>query len=97
MYRKYERKNIHRIRLNSDISVPSNIHGYSIGVEYMQKWFLDKFDKDFFKTIFVSGKSVFDDYRKLSKQELLSIEKPALSINPLLDIDFNRDFVDLYP
>ena len=97
MFRKYERKSIHQIRLNSDISVPSTIHGYSIGVEYMQKWFLDKFDKDYFKTIFVAGKSVFDDYRKLSKKELLSIEKPAVSINPVLDADYNRDFVDMYP
>lgn len=97
MYRKYEIKRNHQIRLNSDISVPSTIHGYSIGVEYMQKWFLDKFDKDYFKTIFVAGKSVFDDYRRLSKQELLSVEKPALSINPVLDVDYNREFVDMYP
>ena len=97
MYRKYDIKQNHQIRLNSDISVPSTIHGYSIGVEYMQKWFLDKFDKDYFKTIFVAGKSVFDDYRKLSKKELLSIEKPAVSINPVLDVDYNRDYVDMYP
>lgn len=97
MYRKYEKKTIHKIRLNSDISVPSTIHGYSIGVEYIKQWFLDKFDKDYFKTIFVAGKSVFDDYRRLSKTELLAVEKPALSINPSLDIEYNRDFVDMYP
>lgn len=97
MYRKYERKSIHQIHLNSDISIPSTIHGYSVAVEYMQKWFLDKFDKDYFKTIFVAGKSVFDDYRKISKEDLLSIKKPALSINPVLDVDYNRDFVDMYP
>ena len=97
MYRKYDKKTIHKIHLNSDISVPSTIHGYSIGVEYIQKWFLEKFDKDYFKTIFVAGKSVFDDYRRLSKQELLTVEKPALSINPTLDIEYNRDFVDMYP
>ena len=97
MYRKYEIKRIHKLRLNSDISVPSTIHGYSIGIEYIKNWFLDKFDKDYFKTIFVAGKSVFDDYRRLSKKELLSIEKPAVSINPVLDVDYNRDFVDMYP
>ena len=97
MYMKYDIKRNHKIRLNSDISVPSTIHGYSLGIEYMKKWFLDKFDKDYFKTIFVAGKSVFDDYRKLSKKELLTIEKPAVSINPVLDPDYNRDFVDMYP
>lgn len=97
MYKKYEIKRIHQIRLNSDISVPSTVHGYSLGVEYMKKWFLDKFDKDYFKTVFVDGKSVFDDYRRLSRKELLKIEKPALSIRSVLDVDYNRDFVDMYP
>lgn len=97
MYRKYEPKRIHQIRLNSDISVPSTIHGYSLGVEYMKRWFLDKFDKEYFKTVFVAGKSVFDDYRKLSKKELLTVEKPALAINPALDVDYNREYVDMYP
>ena len=97
MYRKYEIKRNHKIHLNSDISVPSTVHGYSLGIEYMKKWFLDKFDKDYFKTVFIDGKSVFDDYRRLSKKELLTIEKPALSIKSVLDADYNRDFVDMYP
>ena len=97
MYRKYEIKRTHKIHLNSDISVPSTVHGYSIGIEYMKNWFLDKFDKDYFKTIFIDGKSVFDDYRKLSRTELLTIEKPAVSIRSVLDVDYNRDFVDMYP
>lgn len=98
MFRKYEPKNkIHQIHLNSDISVPSTIHGYSIGVEYMKKWFLEKFDDDFFKTIFIDGKSVFDDYRSLTRKELLTIEKPALAIKSTLDVDYNREFVDMYP
>ena len=36
MYRKYDIKRNHKIQLNSDISVPSTIHGYSLGVEYIQ-------------------------------------------------------------
>lgn len=97
MYRKYDIKRNHKIQLNCDLSIPSTIHGYSIAIEFMQKWFLEKFDDEYFKTIFVAGKSVFDDYRKLSRKELLNIEKPALSINPQLDVDYNRDFVDMYP
>ena len=97
MFRKYERKTIHRIHLNSDISVPSTVHGYSVGIEYMKNWFLDKFDKDYFKTIFVDGKSVFDDYRRLTRKQLLTIEKPALSIVSKLDVDYDRETVDMYP
>lgn len=98
MYMKYQpRSSLHKIHLNSDLSIPSTIHGYSVGVEYMKKWFLDKFDKDYFKTIFIDGKSVFDNYRSLSRKELLTIEKPALGIQSRLDVDYNRDFVDMYP
>lgn len=97
MYRKYDIKRTHKLKLNSDISVPSTIHGYSVGVEYMRKWFLDKFDDSYFKTIFIDGKSVFDNYRKLSRKEMLTIEKPALSMRSQLDVDYNRDFVDMYP
>lgn len=97
MHKIYNFKKIHEIRLNSELSVPSTIHGYSIGVEYMRKWFLDKFDDSYFKTIFMDGKSVFDNYRTLSKKEMLTIEKPALSIRSALDVDYNRDYVDMYP
>lgn len=97
MYAKYQTHKIHQIHLNHDISVPSTVHGYSIGIEYIQKWFLEKFDKEYFKTIFVAGKSVFDDYRRLSRAELLTIEKPALSIRPTLDVEYDRDTVDRYP
>ena len=97
MYRKYERKQIHQIHLNCDYSVASTVHGYSVGIEYMKNWFLDKFDKDYFKTVFVDGKSVFDDYRRLSRKELLTIEKPALSIVSKLDVDYDRETVDMYP
>lgn len=97
MFKKYEIKRIHKIHLNSDISIPSTIHGYSLGIEYIKKWFLDKFEADYFKKVFISGKSIFDDYRKLSKSEMLAIPKPAVSFNPQLDVDYNRDFVDTYP
>lgn len=100
MFRRYTGISEHSIGqfdLNCDIAVPSTIHGYSLGVEYMREWFLEKFDKDFFKTIYINGKSVFDDYRKLSRKELLTIEKPALSIQSNMDWEYNRDYVDVHP
>ena len=93
MYRKYDIKRTHKLKLNSDISVPSTIHGYSVGVEYMRKWFLDKFDDSYFKTIFIDGKSVFDNYRKLSRKEMLTIEKPALSMRSQLDVDYKISII----
>lgn len=83
-------------KLKHNIAIPSSIHGYSLGVEYMTNWFISKFEKDFFKTLYVNGKSVYDDYRKVSKQDLLTIEKPALSIIPSMEYDYNRDNLDLY-
>ena len=100
MLRRYNGISEHTIGafdLNCDIAVPSTIHGYSLGVEYMKKWFLEKFDDGFFKTIYINGKSVFDDYRKLSRKELLTVEKPALSIQSMMDWEYNRDYVDVHP
>ncbi len=88
---------IEKLHLNCDISIPSTIHGYSLGVEFMKNWFLEKFDDKYFKKVFINGKSVFDDYRKFSRKELLTVEKPALSIQPVIDYEYNRDYVDMYP
>lgn len=84
-----------QITLHKNISIPSEIHAYSLAIEYMQHWFLSKFDKDFFKTVFVNGKHVFDDFRKFTKQDLIKREKPALAIIPTIDFDYNRDTLDL--
>lgn len=81
--------------LHQSISVPSEIHAYSLGIEYMKRWFLKEFDEDYFKTVYINGKHIFDDYRRFNKQQLLKIEKPAVAIVPSLDSSFNRDTVDL--
>ena len=39
--------------LYSSISIPSTVHSYSIGVEYMKQWFLNKFNKDYFHACFL--------------------------------------------
>ena len=67
-----------QISLHRNLSTPSTIHGYSLAVEYMKNWFLKQFDDDYFKTVHINGKHVFDDYRRFSKTELLKIEKPAV-------------------
>ena len=83
------------IKLHKNISIPSEIHIYSLGVEYMKQWFLKKFEDGYFKTIHINGKHVFDDARQFNKEKLLKIEKPAVAITPTVDYDYNRDTVDL--
>ena len=82
-------------RLHEHISIPSEIHSYSLAVLYMRDWFLRQFDEDYFKTVYVNGKHVFDDYRRFNKKQLLKIEKPAVSILPTIDYSYDRERVDL--
>lgn len=83
--------------LYSSISIPSTVHSYSIGVEYMRQWFLNKFNKDYFKTVHIDGKHVFDDFRTNPDiTSNLKKLKPSVAIIPQLEFEFNRDNVDLY-
>lgn len=96
MITKRSQENFDKITLHDYISIPSETHVYSLGVEYMRNWFLSQFDTDYFKTVYINGKHIFDDYRRfnrerLSKQVLL----PAVSITPNVDVSYNRDTVDL--
>lgn len=83
------------IKLFRSLSIPSEVHGYSIGVEFMRDWFMEKFPKDFFKTVYINGKNIMDDFRRFNKEKILIIEKPALAIIPSISIDYNRDTLDL--
>ena len=83
------------IKLFRSLSIPSEVHGYSIGVEFMRDWFMEKFPKDFFKTVYINGKNIMDDFRRFNKEKILIIEKPALAIIPSINIDYNRDTLDL--
>lgn len=85
-----------KVILKRNLSIPSAIHGYSLGVEYMKWWFLKEFDKDFFKSIYIDGKYIFDDFRSLNRQKLIKREKPMLAIVPAVNPDYDRDKLDLY-
>lgn len=81
--------------LYKSLSIPSEVHGYSLGVEYMKDWFLERCPKNFFKTIYINGKNVMDDFRRFNKEKIMTIEKPALAIIPSINTSYNRDTVDL--
>lgn len=83
--------------LYRSICVPSTTQSYSLCVEFMKRWFLSKFPQDTFKSIYVEGKNIYDDFRSLDKTALLKRQKPALTITPSISWDFNNENVDSYP
>lgn len=90
-------RNRHSKTLYRSICVPSATQSYSLCVEYIKKWFLSKFEENTFKSIYVEGKNIYDDFRSLSKMELLKRKKPSLAITPSVDWSFTNDNIDLYP
>lgn len=84
------------IKLHDYISIPSEVHVYSLGIEYMKNWFLEQFSTDYFKTVYVNGKHIFDDYRRFNRERLTKqVKKPAVAIIPNVDYNYNRETVDL--
>ena len=87
----------HSKTLYRSICVPSTVQAYSLCIEYVKNWFLSKFPQDTFKSIYVDGKNIYDDFRSLSKLDLLKRQKPALTITPSISWDFDNESVDSYP
>lgn len=83
--------------LYRSICVPSTVQAYSLCIEYMKRWFLSKFPKDTFKSIYVDGKNIYDDFRSLDKLQLIKRDKPSLAIVPTINWDFNNEHIDTYP
>lgn len=77
--------------LNASASIPSYIHIYSVATEYIRGWFLGRFNNNFFKSININEKHVFDELRLFSKDELVKKEKPKLSITPSIDYDYDNN------
>lgn len=95
--------------LYSNLFVPSYVHSYSLAIEYMKRWFLERFennegrkedirngkDSNFFKYVHINGKHMFDDYKRFNKQNVKR-EKPLCIITPNVETDYNRENLDLY-
>ena len=82
--------------LYKSICIPSAINGYSLAIEYMKQWFLSKLPENMFpeESINIDGKNIFDDYRRLSRQQLLARKKPSLTIVPNINWEFDNDKID---
>ena len=96
MITRRSRSEVVPIHLHDYISVPSEVHVYSLGIEYMRNWFLEQFSTGYFKTVYINGKHIFDDYRRFNKERLTKqVKKPAVAIIPTVDYEYNRENVDL--
>lgn len=82
-------------KLYGALSVPSYVHGYSLAIEYVRSWFLSKFKKDYFKTVYINGKHVLDDFKYFNK-DVIKKEKPMVAIVPTVEFDFDRESLDMY-
>ena len=87
-------------KLYGNLALPSYVHGYSLAIEYMYNWFKSKFDKDFFRGgIYIDGKNVLDDYKRLNEYAMKNIVKgqnPRARMEPRVEFDYDREGLDLY-
>jgi len=88
-------KEYYEKQLNMSMCIPSAAHSYSVCIEYMKNWFMEKFRPDYIKSVNIDGKHVLDDYRTMSKLQMLKREKPSLSIIPSIDLTHDRETVDI--
>lgn len=86
--------------LYATLALPSYVHGYSLGIEYMYNWFKSKFPDDFFKGgIYIDGKHVLDDYKRLNDHYMKNIikgENPRARMAPVVEYDWDREGIDVY-
>lgn len=83
------------------MSIPSTIHTYSVAIEYMRKWFLSKFHGDYFgednANFWVEGRHALDDFRSMTKEQMLKRTKPYASMGCQANLEYDRDKIDMYP
>lgn len=83
-------------RLYSSLVLPSYVHGYSVAIEYMYKWFTKRFSSDYFRGgVYIDAKNVLDEYKQLYPTPIKR-ENPRARIGCTVDTDFDREDVDVY-
>ena len=85
----------YRPKLYKNLMLPSYVHCYSLAIEFMQNWFLSNFTYNYFKTVHINGKHVLDDWKHFNNYNIKR-EKPMLAIVPTLNVDYDRENIDLY-
>lgn len=96
-YKEIDIQKVFERKLYKSLCVASSSSTYSICIEYMQKWFLSKFDNDYFKSVHIDGKHILDDARTMTELQKLKRLKPSLAIIPNMDLSFDNEKIDSYP
>lgn len=78
-----------------NIMVPSAQNQYSIAIEFMRDWFLSKFPKNYFKSVHIDGKHIAEDFINKNAIDRTKLLKPLVAITPKINLEFNRDNIDL--
>lgn len=99
-YIRFDPKKLNKHRsaksLYRSISIPSVANAYAQCVQFAQDWFLSKFHKGTFKSVYIEGKYAFNEQRFVDMSSKIVRPKPALSIIPNINMEFNNDNVDMY-
>lgn len=86
-------------QLYKNILVPSAMNQYSIAIQYMRDWFVSKFPTNYLKNVYIDSKHILDDFRNANgngkKKDLVKLMRPMLAITPKINLEYNRDNVDL--
>ena len=84
--------------MRSSVVLPSQHNAYAVCVEFAKEWFLEKFDPQYFNSVYVEGSHSFDEFRKLSQiNQQLKRTNPICAIIPVIDMNANRDWIDSHP
>ena len=83
-------------KLYASLSIPSAMNTFSITTSIMKDWFLEKFDKEYFKAINIDESHAFKAFKDASITAKLKTSKPSLQIIPRMNFDYNREMIDLH-
>ena len=84
--------------MRTSVILPSQQQAFSVCTEVILDWFLNKYQDNFFNSVYVDGTHSFDEFRKLSKiNQQLRKTNPLLALVPNIDASYNRDWIDSSP
>lgn len=82
--------------LKTNLLTPSRNQSYSCCIEYISRWFYSKFADDFFKQKHLDIEHILNQRLHYRTRELLTTNKPAVSISVNIDTNYNRELLDQY-
>lgn len=84
--------------LRSDIILASDFQSYSICVEVLKEWFFEKFEPNYFNSIYVDGGHSFDEFRKFADiKQQIKRTNPIAAMVPNINVEHNRNWIDSFP